>query len=160
METIGVMLDTDFGDLIKQQPAPGETAISEAVTPYLVKRLREHIGSRDVGLTTVLLKRRDSGKEKYGTELKTYNRRDALVDAFQEQLDSCVYLAQHVREVEYAIDGATEMQPDRDIDRTPLFMAEERLSAAIQLMVEIWNDLQARYNPPEERDEGPSIVLP
>lgn len=153
-------LDTDFGELVKQQPPPGETGISEAVTPYLVKRLRDY-SPRDSDLLKIVLLRRDSGKKKYGTELKTYNGRDSLVDAFQEQLDSCVYLAQHVREIEYALEAKEALEPDANLDRTPLFMAEERLSAAMQLTVELWNDILARLDPPEEREEqGPSILLP
>ena len=38
------------------------------------------------------------GKLKYGTYLKPFNGRDALIDAYQEALDLCVYLRQAIYE--------------------------------------------------------------
>lgn len=40
------------------------------------------------------------GKRKYGERLKPNNGRDALVDAYQESLDLCVYLRQVIVERE------------------------------------------------------------
>lgn len=45
-----------------------------------------------------LVARRDMGVKKYGTELRTHNGRDALMDAYQESLDLCAYLAQLIYE--------------------------------------------------------------
>lgn len=42
--------------------------------------------------------RSESGAKKYGTPLMTHNGRDALVDAYQEALDLCVYLKQALME--------------------------------------------------------------
>lgn len=42
--------------------------------------------------------RRAFGSEKYGTPLLTHNGRDALVDAYQEALDLCLYLKQALLE--------------------------------------------------------------
>lgn len=42
--------------------------------------------------------RSDIGKEKYGTELRANNGRDALTDAYQEALDMCQYLRQAIYE--------------------------------------------------------------
>lgn len=42
------------------------------------------------------------GLKKYGTQLRPYNGRDALVDAYQECLDQAVYLRQAI----YERDGA------------------------------------------------------
>lgn len=42
--------------------------------------------------------RRRGGVEKYGTPLQPNNGRDALVDAYQEALDLCVYLRQAIEE--------------------------------------------------------------
>jgi len=36
------------------------------------------------------------GSQKYGMPLHPYNGRDALVDAYQEALDLCVYLRQAI----------------------------------------------------------------
>jgi len=38
--------------------------------------------------------RNQAGLEKYGTMLQPFNGRDALIDAYQEVLDLCVYLRQ------------------------------------------------------------------
>lgn len=45
-----------------------------------------------------LVERAEAGKLKYGTYLETNNGRDALMDAFQESLDLCMYLAQAILE--------------------------------------------------------------
>jgi hypothetical protein len=38
------------------------------------------------------------GKAKYNTSLQPFNGRDALLDAYQEALDLCVYLRQAIYE--------------------------------------------------------------
>ena len=38
------------------------------------------------------------GRKRYGTPLQANNGRDALVDAYQEALDLCVYLRQAIEE--------------------------------------------------------------
>ena len=146
-------LDTDFGEFVKPQAPPSQCEKSKSATVELVKRLREHIGSRNPEMIQLLLARRASGVKKYGGELLSFNGRDALIDAFQEQCDSSVYLAQHVLEEGDGLDSNVD-------DMTPLFMAEERLSSAIQLLIELWNDVRNRYDPPEAREEAPSILLP
>jgi len=42
--------------------------------------------------------RAEVGKGKYGTYLRTNNGRNALVDAYQEALDLCMYLKQKLME--------------------------------------------------------------
>lgn len=42
--------------------------------------------------------RKEFGGRKYGTYLQPFNGRDALVDAYQEALDLCVYLRQEIEE--------------------------------------------------------------
>jgi hypothetical protein len=42
--------------------------------------------------------RDEFGKKKYGTALHPFNGRDALIDAYQEALDLCVYLRQAIYE--------------------------------------------------------------
>lgn len=41
------------------------------------------------------------GFEKYGTPLRENNGRNALVDAYQEHLDACMYLKQRIMEEEF-----------------------------------------------------------
>ena len=43
-------------------------------------------------------RRAETGKAQYGTYLETHNGRDALVDAYQEALDLCMYLKQVIME--------------------------------------------------------------
>jgi hypothetical protein len=42
--------------------------------------------------------RREAGTRKYGTPLRSNNGRDALVDAYQEALDLCMYLRQEIED--------------------------------------------------------------
>jgi hypothetical protein len=45
-----------------------------------------------------LEERKRVGTERYGMPLRAHNGRDALVDAYQEALDLCVYLRQVIQE--------------------------------------------------------------
>lgn len=45
-----------------------------------------------------MLARDAEGRRKYGTPLRPWNKRDALVDAYQEALDLVVYLRQAIYE--------------------------------------------------------------
>lgn len=45
-----------------------------------------------------MMKRDQFGVEKYGTPLQAHNGRDALLDAYEEALDLCVYLRQAIEE--------------------------------------------------------------
>lgn len=40
----------------------------------------------------------DKGADEYGERLRTHNGRNALVDAYQEALDLCLYLRQEIEE--------------------------------------------------------------
>ena len=54
------------------------------------------------GLVIEDMQARDAlGRERYGTPLQPFNGRDALMDAYEESLDLCVYL----RQVIYERDG-------------------------------------------------------
>ena len=70
------------------------------ITPA-VARQPEPIGDGEIVLTKVLediKARAEFGKDMYGTYLRTRNGRDALMDAYQEALDLCMYLAQAILE--------------------------------------------------------------
>lgn len=45
-----------------------------------------------------MAERKQLGIKRYGTALQPFNGRDALVDAYQEALDLCVYLRQAIEE--------------------------------------------------------------
>jgi len=51
------------------------------------------------------------GEITYGTRLKPFNGRDALVDAYQEALDLCVYLRQVIEEEKGSGNYSTAKQP-------------------------------------------------
>jgi hypothetical protein len=65
------------------QPPPDKNNTNEAVWSLVVKDMMD----RDA-----------AGYRKYGTRLQAFNGRDALVDAYQEALDMCVYLRQEIEE--------------------------------------------------------------
>lgn len=90
-------------DPLAPQPAPKPGGL--AVWPLVLADVRR----RDVpleqrGVLEQLLadmaRRDDDGARKYGTHLQTRNGRNALVDAYQEALDACVYLRQEMAERE------------------------------------------------------------
>ena len=68
-------------DTVTPQPSP--VGDGESVTDKVISDLK---------------KRREGGIKKYGTELKTCNGRDALIDAYQEALDLSLYLRQAISE--------------------------------------------------------------
>lgn len=45
-----------------------------------------------------LQKREDKGVVTYGEKLRAFNGRDALIDAYEEALDLCMYLRQAIAE--------------------------------------------------------------
>ena len=49
-------------------------------------------------VTQDLKDRAEAGRAKYGTYLRAHNGRDALMDAYQEALDLCMYLRQAIAE--------------------------------------------------------------
>ena len=68
-------------DCVNHQPAPepGKVKVLDLVVRDLVDRA-------------------EAGKKKYGTYLETGNGRDALIDAYQEALDLCMYFRQAKKE--------------------------------------------------------------
>jgi hypothetical protein len=47
-----------------------------------------------------LIERKEFGTKKYGEPLMAHNGRSALIDAYQECLDLCIYLRQQIEESE------------------------------------------------------------
>lgn len=84
---MGIDQDAKFGQNAghhdSTQPKPSQSIDSRSVTDELVSDL---------------LTRREQGIKKYGTELMSHNGRDALLDAYQEVLDTAVYLKQALME--------------------------------------------------------------
>jgi hypothetical protein len=73
-----------------------------------------------------------SGLAKYGTRLQPGNGRDALVDAYQEALDLCVYLRQAIAERELrAVPETSKFKIGNRVryvspQRTPIFWADSK----------------------------------
>ena len=72
----------EYSSLSKAEPPP-KAASGPAIWSLVVKDMLD----RDL-----------AGAAKYGTRLQAGNGRDALVDAYQEALDLCVYLRQAIEE--------------------------------------------------------------
>lgn len=70
------------------QPEPAPQGDGESVTDEAVRRLG------DCEVSRMLIARREMGRAKYGTELRTHNGRDPWVDCLQEILDAIVYAVQ------------------------------------------------------------------
>lgn len=70
------------GDVIKDQPTPIPNT-STPIVDLVMKDLQER---KAIGIT------------RYGTPLQANNGRDALIDAYQEALDLCIYLRQVIEE--------------------------------------------------------------
>lgn len=68
-----------------EQPKPTKSVKSKVVLDRVIADLKA---------------RGEEGEKKYGSPLMTHNGRDALMDAYQESLDLCQYLAQKIMEVE------------------------------------------------------------
>ncbi|APG24082.1 hypothetical protein [Syntrophotalea acetylenica] len=84
--------DTQTMQIDTREPSPQNPAATPQPMPTA--------GRRDV-LPEVIadLQSRDAlGRQKYGTTLQTHNGRDPLMDAYQEQLDHCMYLKQALME--------------------------------------------------------------
>ena len=69
------------GCAVAEQPAPH--GISIDISEIVIKDMQD---------------RRELGRKRYGESLRPFNGRDALVDAYQEALDLCVYLRQAIYE--------------------------------------------------------------
>ena len=100
------------------QPAPATNA-SRPLWELVQEDAAIRFGfERGVDLLLRDMRERDAfGRAKYGTPLQAWNGRDALVDAYQEALDLCVYLRQQLAE------RAAPDDSDRDLYLSALDMA-------------------------------------
>ncbi len=78
----GAIQEERAGYGVVQQPAPVRTDL-----PVI-----GHLVQRD------LTERMALGLERYGTQLRAFNGRDALIDVYQELIDACLYLRQALYE--------------------------------------------------------------
>lgn len=86
---------------MSSQPAPSGNG--REVLPFVIRDLVADEGLTPsfwiVGyLNSDLQERAVAGEKKYGVRLKTFNGRDALLDAYEESQDLVMYLAQALLE--------------------------------------------------------------
>lgn len=79
-------------------PAPGAANVTDLVLRDLNRWPHATLGRFLV--KQAFKDRRELGRERYGTELMTYNGRDPLIDAYQEGLDKALYLRQAIEEAQ------------------------------------------------------------
>jgi hypothetical protein len=80
-------------------------------------------------LVVLLNERRDFGARKYGTELKTWNGRDAELDALQEAVDLVQYVHQGAMERADLTHQLADVEADRALLRAQVRLLQERLEA-------------------------------
>lgn len=105
-------------------PRPTDRRPSWDIVMSYVDQLRSEsahltlgIGSEIIPLVLADMRERDVvGRQRYGTALTSGNGRDHLIDAYQELLDSCVYLMNELDEhgVGLSTHLTTEAFPDKD----------------------------------------------
>lgn len=87
----------------QQQPAPGvgDQSVTDLVIADLHGPRIWWASGNPVWLVEHLDARRELGRERYGTELRTLNGRKPLVDAWQESIDLVLYLRQDYAETSH-----------------------------------------------------------
>lgn len=77
------MLESEFSSVNAVAPQPPPKAGKAPITDLVIRDLQT---------------RREGGVRKYGVQLESHNGRDALIDAYAEALDLCLYLRQAIEE--------------------------------------------------------------
>lgn len=75
-------MSSDINDMNKPEPEPERNEL-----PGVWALVIGDMAERDM-----------DGRKKYGVPLQPFNGRDALLDAYKEALDQCVYLRQMIYE--------------------------------------------------------------
>ena len=126
---------------IVDQPAPvatGRRPTWEIVMAHVELRLPADMAA----LVLVDMRERDAvGRERYGTPLTSHNGRDHLVDAYQEILDSVVYLAneldEHGADPETRLDDALPLSLSKHLSSVQqLFAAQTRALIEVRRLIE------------------------
>lgn len=73
-----------------------------------------------------MIERDATGRLKYGVPLQGFNGRDALVDAYQEALDLCVYLRQLIYERSVGQQEAKSVAAKTDVGEASGLDAQEK----------------------------------
>jgi hypothetical protein len=127
-------------------PQPQRRPAWEIVIEHVERRRAEgaYGTAPAVGLLIADMRERDQvGRARYGTPLTSGNGRDHLIDALQEQLDACVYLANDLDE--HGVDPSTlitiNLVPDgplrlRLLMVQQLFADQVRAAICLRMLIE------------------------
>lgn len=94
----------DCGAATPQPPPKGDgEVVLDMVVADIKARIKDgSISGTEGGVAIAAIHdfeaRSEEGSKKYGTRLKTFNGRDALMDAYQEAIDLVMYLRQAIAE--------------------------------------------------------------
>lgn len=109
---------------LEDQPAPTQDERSQDVWARTISFAETTLKGVDFTRFAYQGQSRDQiGRNRYGTSLKSFNGRNALVDAAQENLDGCAYLTQAWMECEDHKIGALEDLLTRQIILTADILA-------------------------------------
>jgi hypothetical protein len=121
---------------IVDQPDPvhtGRRPTWDIVMSYVELRLPANTAA----LVLADMRERDVvGRERYGTPLTSHNGRDHLVDAYQEILDSVVYLANELDEHGADPEGRIDSSTPVDL-RKRLLIVQQLFVSQIRALVEV-----------------------
>lgn len=128
---------------IVDQPDPvatGRRPTWEIVMSYVELRLPADMAA----LVLPDMRERDAlGRERYGTPLTAHNGRDHLVDAYQEILDSAVYLANEL--AEHGADPETRLDLSIPVHlRRRLAVVQQLFVNQIRMLVEVRKLIEER----------------
>ena len=130
---------------IVDQPDPvhtGRRPTWDIVMSYVQQRLPAEMA------TLVLVDMRDRdlvGRERYGTPLTSHNGRDHLVDAYQEILDSVVYLANELDE--HGADPETRVDLSIPVHlRKRLTVVQQLFASQIRTLIEVRQLIEERLS--------------
>lgn len=89
-----------FSLAVTEQPAPKAVEGEPAIWDLIIQDVdRNAIPGSIAALVAVDMRTRDEVKARdHGQRLQAFNGRDALVDAYQEALDTAAYIRQNMRE--------------------------------------------------------------
>src|SRR3990167_6008263 len=93
------IVNADPCDSCKVRVVAGPTALPPPVNAHVTEQAAPTHNENPAVWPLVIrdmVDRDEGGRAKYGTPLQPFNRRDALVDAYQEALDLAVYLRQAI----------------------------------------------------------------
>lgn len=130
---------------IVDQPDPihtGRRPTWDIVMSYVELRLPQDMAA----LVLVDMRERDQvGRERYGTPLTSHNGRDHLVDAYQEILDSVVYLANFLDE--YGADPEGRLDPSIPVSlRKQLAIVQQLFASQIRALIEVRQLIEERVS--------------